>query len=159
MSGNLHGGAMKTWEELLAELAQKEEQANLGGGRNKQKEQREKGKMLCRERVEALLDPGSFWEINRLAETQTFEYDMQQKKILGDGVVTGWGTIQGRKVFVFSQDVTVFGGSAGRAHGEKINYLLRMARKVGAPVIGLYESAGGRLQDGMQNESGMKDVL
>jgi acetyl-CoA carboxylase carboxyltransferase component len=145
---------MKTWEELLAELAQKGEQANLGGGRAKQKEQREKGKMLCRERVEALLDPGSFWEINGLAETQTFEYDMQQKKILGDGVVTGWGTIQGRKVFVFSQDVTVFGGSAGRAHGEKINYLLRMARKVGAPVIGLYESAGGRLQDGMQNESG-----
>jgi len=89
-----------------------------------------------------------------LAETQTFEFDMQKKKILGDGVVTGFATIEGQRVFVFSQDVTVFGGSTGRAHGEKINYLLRMARKAGAPVIGLYESGGGRLQDGIQNESG-----
>jgi methylmalonyl-CoA decarboxylase subunit alpha len=144
----------KSWEELLTELDKKEEQAKLAGGREKQKEQREKGKMLCHERVRALVDPGSFVEINMLAETQTFEYDMQKKKILGDGVVTGWGAIEGRRVLVYSQDVTVFGGSAGRAHGEKINYLLRMARKVGVPIIGLYESAGGRLQDGMQNESG-----
>lgn len=154
MLRNPHGSGAKSWEELLTELNQKEEQAKLGGGREKQKEQKERGKMLCRERVEALVDPGSFVEINMLAETQTFEYDMQKKKILGDGVVTGWGTIQGRRVFIYSQDVTVFGGSAGRAHGEKINYLLRMARKAGAPVVGLYESAGGRLQDGMQNESG-----
>ena len=154
MLGNPHGSGTKTWEELLAELNEKEERAKLGGGPDKQKDQREKGKMLCHERVDSLVDPGSFVEINMLAETQTFEYDMQKKKILGDGVVTGFAAIEGRRVLVFSQDVTVFGGSAGRAHGEKINYLLRMARKVGAPVIGLYESAGGRLQDGMQNESG-----
>lgn len=144
----------KTWDELLAELKAYEDRAKLGGGRIKQDAQKAKGKMLCRERIETLVDAGSFREINALAETQTFEFDMQKKKVLGDGVVTGLATIDGRKVFVYSQDVTVFGGSAGRAHGEKINLMLRMARKVGAPVIGLYESAGGRLQDGMQNESG-----
>ncbi|MGD2126750.1 MAG: acyl-CoA carboxylase subunit beta [Desulfobacteraceae bacterium] len=144
----------KTWEELLAELQEKEGRAKLGGGHEKQQAQKAMGKLLCSERIDALVDPGSFVEVNKLAETQTFEFDMQKKKILGDGVMTGFATIEGRPVFVFAQDVTVFGGSAGRAHGEKINYLLRMARKVGAPVIGLYESAGGRIQDGMQNESG-----
>lgn len=145
---------MKAWKELLSELEEKEAKAKVAGGKQKQQEQKAKGKLLCRERVEALVDAGSFLEINMLAETQTFEFDMQNKKIPGDGVITGFGTIAGRRVLVFSQDVTVFGGSAGRAHGEKINYLLRTARKIGAPVIGLYESAGGRLQDGMQNESG-----
>jgi len=145
---------MKTWEELLAKLREKEEQAKLGRGREKQQAEKAKGKLLCRERIDALVDPGTFVEINMLAETQTFEFDMQKKKILGDGVVTGSATIEGRPVLVFSQDVTVFGGSAGRDHGEKINHLFRMARKIGVPVIGLYESGGGRIQDGVQNESG-----
>ncbi|MCF8024497.1 MAG: acyl-CoA carboxylase subunit beta [Desulfobacteraceae bacterium] len=144
----------KTWEELLAELSAKEAQAFLGGGEKKQEAQKQKGKMLCRERIEALVDSESFKEINMFAETQTFEFDMQKKKILGDGVVTGFAKIDGRCVLVYSQDVTVFGGSAGKAHGEKINLVLRTARRIGVPVIGLYESAGGRLQDGMQNESG-----
>jgi acetyl-CoA carboxylase carboxyltransferase component len=145
---------VKTWAELLEELKEKEKQVQLGGGLKRQQKQKQKGKLLHFERVEALVEPGSFVEINKLAETQTFEFDMQEKKILGDGVATGFASIEGRPVFVFAQDVTVFGGSAGRAHGEKINYLLRMARKAGAPIIGLYETAGGRLQDGMQNESG-----
>jgi len=144
----------KTWEELLVELEAKEAQAMLGGGRDKLEAQKDRGKLVCRERIEALVDLGSFMEINMLAETQVFEFDMQKKKILGDGVITGFAKIDGRRVLVYAQDVTVFGGSAGRAHGEKINLLLRTARKIGAPVIGLYESAGGRLQDGMQNESG-----
>jgi acetyl-CoA carboxylase carboxyltransferase component len=144
----------KTWEELLADLTAKESKATVAGGIDKQQAQKKRGKLLCRERVDGLVDPGSFVELNMLAETQVFEFDMQEKKILGDGVITGFGTVNGRKVFVYAQDVTVFGGSAGRAHGEKINYMLRTARKVGAPVVGLYESAGGRLQDGMQNESG-----
>ena len=144
----------KPWDQLLAELEAKEEQAKLGGGPDRLEAHKAKGKLPCRERIDALVDPGSFREINMLAETQTFEFDMQRKKILGDGVVTGFATIGGRKVLVYAQDVTVFGGSAGRAHGEKINLLLRTARKVGVPVIGLYESAGGRIQDGMQNESG-----
>jgi len=145
---------VETWEELLSKLQGKEAQVKLGGGLEKQQAQKAKGRLLCRERVNALVDPGSFVEINMLAETQTFEFDMQKKKILGDGVVTGFATIDGRRVFVFSQDVTVFFFFLGRAHGEKINYLLRLARKTGAPVIGLYESGGGRLQDGMQNEPG-----
>ena len=144
----------KTWDELLAELEEKEKLARSAGGSEKQKAQKEKGKLLCRERVETLADPGSFVEVNMLVETQTFEFDMQKKKIMGDGVITGFATVDGRKVFVYSQDVTVFGGSAGKAHGEQINYILKMARKAGVPVVGLYESAGGRLQDGMQNESG-----
>ena len=144
----------KTWDELLAELEEKEKRARLAGGKEKQQAQKEKGKLLCRERMEALVDTGSFVELNMLAETQVFEFEMQKKKIMGDGVITGFATLDGRRIFVFAQDVTVFGGSAGRAHGEQINTVLRMARKVGAPVIGLYESAGGRLQDGMQNESG-----
>jgi len=144
----------KTWDELLAELREKEELARIAGGADKQRAQKERGKLLCRERVEALVDPGSFVELNMLSETQTFEFDMQNKKIMGDGAVTGYATLAGRQVFVFSQDVTVFGGSTGKDQGEKINLLLRMARKVGAPVIGLYESGGGRLQDGMKNESG-----
>lgn len=144
----------KPWNELLAELEAKEKQAGIGGGLERLEAHKAKGKLTCRERIAALVDPGSFREINMLAETQTFEFDMQKKKILGDGVVTGFGTVGGRKVLVYSQDVTVFGGSAGRAHGEKINLLLRMSRKIGTPVVGLYESAGGRIQDGMQNESG-----
>lgn len=144
----------KPWDELLAELEDKEKRLRVGGGLDRLEAHKAKGKLTCRERIQALVDPFSFREINALAETQTFEFDVQEKKILGDGVVTGFARIHGRKVFVYSQDVTVFGGSAGRAHGEKINLLLRLARKVGAPVVGLYESAGGRIQDGMQNVSG-----
>lgn len=144
----------KPWNELLAELESKEKEAMLGGGLKRLEAHKAKGKLTCRDRIDLLVDPDSFQEINMLAETQTFEFDMQKKKILGDGVVTGFGTIHGRKVLVYSQDVTVFGGSTGKCQGEKINLMLRMSRKIGVPVIGLYESAGGRIQDGMQNESG-----
>jgi len=145
---------VKTWKELLAQLRETEARAMLGGGPERRQRQKQKGKLLHRERLQALVDPESFVELNMLAETQTFEFDMQKKKILGDGVATGFAAIDGRRVFIFAQDVTVFGGSAGRAHGEKINLLLRKGRQMGIPVIGLYESGGGRLQDGMQNESG-----
>ena len=97
----------KPWDELLAELEAKEEQAKLGGGPDRLEAHKAKGKLPCRERIDALVDPGSFREINMLAETQTFEFDMQRKKILGDGVATGFATIEGRKVLVYAQDVTV----------------------------------------------------
>jgi acetyl-CoA carboxylase carboxyltransferase component len=144
----------KTWDSLVKKLDEMEEKARISGGLDKQEKERQKGKMTARERVMAFMDPGSFVEMNRLAETQTFDFDMQNKKILGDGVITGYGRVSGRRVFLFSQDVTVFGGSCGRSHGEKINYLLRTARDTGAPVVGLYESGGGRLQDGIENEAG-----
>ena len=144
----------KTWDSLVKKLDEMEEKARVSGGLEKQEKERQKGKMTARERVMAFVDPGSFVEINMLAETQTFDFDMQNKKILGDGVITGYGQVGGRRVFLFSQDVTVFGGSCGRSHGEKINYILRTARNTGAPVVGLYESGGGRLQDGIENEAG-----
>lgn len=144
----------RDWGSLLKQLDEMEEKALISGGLDKQQKERQKGKMTARERVLALLDPGTFVEINMLAETQTFDFEMQKKKVVGDGVVTGYGSIDGRRVFVFSQDVTVFSGATGRAQGEQINYLLRLARKTKAPVIGLYESAGGRLQDGIENEAG-----
>ncbi len=144
----------RTWDSLLKKLDEMEQTARISGGLEKQEKESQKGKMTARERVMALVDPGSFVEINMLAETQTFDFEMQKKKILGDGVITGYGRIDGRRVCLFSQDVTVFGGSCGRAHGEKINYVLRMARNTGAPVVGLYESGGGRLQDGIENEAG-----
>lgn len=144
----------RTWDGLIKKLDEMEEKARIGGGLEKQQKEREKGKMTARERVLALLDPGTFVEINMLAETQTFDFDMQKRKIVGDGVITGYGRIDGRRVCVFSQDVTVFGGSTGRAQGEQINYLLRLARKTRVPIVGLYESAGGRLQDGIENEAG-----
>jgi acetyl-CoA carboxylase carboxyltransferase component len=144
----------RDWESLLAELDKMEEMARHSGGLEKQERERQKGKMTARERVLALLDPDSFVEINMLAETQTLDFDMQKKKIVGDGVITGYGRVDGKRVFIFSQDVTVFGGATGKSQGEQINYLLRLARKTKAPVVGLYESAGGRLQDGMENEAG-----
>lgn len=144
----------KNWETLISKLEEMEEKARISGGLAKQEKERQKGKMSARERVLTVLDSGSFVEINMLAETQTYDFRMQEKKIVGDGVVTGYGRIDGRRVFIFAQDVTVFGGSTGRAQGEQINYILRLARKIKAPVIGLYESAGGRLQDGIENEAG-----
>jgi methylmalonyl-CoA decarboxylase subunit alpha len=144
----------RDWGSLLKELDEREQKARISGGLDKQQKERQKGKMTARERVLALLDRGTFVEINMLAETQTFDFEMQKKKIVGDGVITGYGRIDGRRVFVFSQDVTVFGGSTGKAQGEQINYLLRLARKTKAPILGLYESAGGRLQDGIENEAG-----
>ncbi|MDP7417288.1 MAG: carboxyl transferase domain-containing protein [Desulfobacterales bacterium] len=105
---------MKTWAELLEELKEKEKQVRLGGGCERQQKQKQKGKLLHFERVETLVDPGFFVKINMLAETQVFEFDMRKKKIVGDGVATGFASIEGRPVFVFDQDVTVFDGSAGR---------------------------------------------
>ncbi len=144
----------RNWEAVLRKLDEMEEKARVGGGLEKQEKERQRGKMTARERVLAVLDTGTFVEINMLAETQTFDFEMQKKKIVGDGVVTGYGRIDGRRTFIFAQDVTVFGGSTGKAQGEQINYILRLARKMKAPVIGLYESAGGRLQDGIENEAG-----
>lgn len=144
----------KTWDSHLKTLDEMKKKAYVSGGLEKQEKERQKGKMTARERIEWLLDPDTFIELNMFVETQTFDFGMQEKKVLGDGVITGYGNIDERRVFIFSQDVTVFGGACGRAHGEKINYVLRKARGLGVPVIGLYESGGGRLQDGIENEAG-----
>ena len=146
-------------DERLKLLQEKRNQALAGGGLDKLEKHRQAGKLTARERIDYLLDPRTFREIHMFAETQCFEFDMQKKKILGDGVITGYGRISGRTVFVYSQDATVFGGSCGRAHGQKICNVIRLARKGGVPIIGLNDTGGGRLQEGMDNVAGYGEMF
>ncbi len=132
-----------------------------GGGARRIETQHKKGKLTARERLEILLDPSSFHEIDAfVVQRETnFGMDAPEKKFLGDSVVTGWGTIEGRLVYVFSQDFTVFGGSLSEVHAEKICKVMKMALKVGAPVIGLNDSGGARIQEGVVSLGGYADVF
>src|SRR5437867_3046695 len=146
-------------DERVEELRRRKALAKLGGGKERTDAQRAKGKRTARERVELLLDPGSFVEMDAFVEHRTTEFGMDQKRIAGDGVVTGHGTIDGRTVFVFSQDFTVFGGSLGEMHANKIVKIMDMAMKVGAPVIGLNDSGGARIQEGVISLGGYAEVF
>ena len=150
---------VRTWEKELAKLEAKEAKALQGGGDEALQKLREKGTLTSRERIGYILDPLSFVELNMLAEHQCRDFGMDKKKFPGDGVVTGYGTIKGRKVFIFSEDTTVLGGSTGRVHGAKIHYLLRLARENMVPVICLNASAGARIQEGMDNVYGITGVF
>ncbi len=149
----------KTWEKELEKLHAKESDALAGGGQARLKKLREGGNLTARERIDYLLDQGSFVELNMLAEHQCHDFGMDKKKFLGDGVVTGYGTIEGRKVFAYSEDATVLGGSTGKTHGAKIHYLLRLARENMLPVICLNASAGARIQEGMDNVYGITGMF
>ena len=149
----------KTWEKELARLQAKEAEALQGGGEDRLQKQRAMGKMTARERIAYLLDGGSFVELNMLAEHQCRDFGMDKKKFLGDGVVTGHGTINGRKVFIYSEDATVLGGSTGKTHGAKIHYVLRLAREYMVPVICLNDSAGARIHEGMDNVYGVTGMF
>ena len=127
-------------EEIIKLLKQKKEEAKLGGGPKRIEEQHQKGKLTARERLEILLDENSFEEFDLFVTHRSTEFGLDKLKYPGDGVVTGYGTIDDRLVFVFSQDFTVFGGSLSEAHAEKICKIMDMAMKVGAPVIGLNDS-------------------
>ncbi len=140
-------------------LEEKNRAALLGGGEKRIKAQHDKGKLTARERVDLLLDESSFNEIDRFAAHRTTDFGMGDKKIPGDGVVTGYGTIDGRRVYVFSQDFTVFGGSLGEAHARKICKIMDMAMKVGVPVIGLNDSGGARIQEGVISLGGYADIF
>ncbi len=131
----------------------------VGGGEDRVKKQHESGKLTARERIEKLLDEGSFVEIGGFVESRATEFGMSEKRFLGDGVVTGYGTIDGRLVFVYAQDFTVLGGSLGEMHAAKISYLLDLAMKVGAPVIGLNDSGGARIQEGVDSLKGYGDIF
>ena len=133
--------------DLVADLQERQAQALAPGSQRSIDRQHERGKMLARERLEYLLDDGSFHELDMLARHRAG--DSLPEHPYGDGVITGWGTIDGRKVFVFSQDVTVFGGALGEVFAEKIHKLMDLALKVGAPVIGLNDGAGARIQEGV----------
>ena len=134
-------------------------EARLGGGAKRIAAQHAKGKLSARERLDLLLDEGSFEEWDMFVEHRCTDFGMEGNKIPGDGVVTGYGMINGRLVFVFSQDFTVFGGALSEAHAEKICKVMDHAMKVGAPVIGLNDSGGARIQEGVASLRGYADVF
>ena len=143
----------------IAEMERRREAAKLGGGQKRIDAQHAKGKLTARERLDVLLDEGSFEELDTYVEHDSTDFGMENQKIPGDGVVTGSGTINGRLVFVFSQDFTVFGGSLSKRHAEKICKVMDMALKVGAPVIGLNDSGGARIQEGVASLGGYAEVF
>ncbi|MBI3830543.1 MAG: acyl-CoA carboxylase subunit beta [Planctomycetes bacterium] len=143
----------------MAELERRRAQALAGGGPERVKAQHDKGKLTARERIDVLLDPGSFQEVGMLVEHRARDFGLDKQVIPGDGVVTGYGSIAGRTVFVFSQDFTVLGGSLGEAHAAKICRLMDQALKVGAPVIGLNDSGGARIQEGVVSLGGYADIF
>jgi propionyl-CoA carboxylase beta chain len=145
--------------DIIRQLDEKRAAARLGGGPKRIEAQHAKGKLTARERLELLLDPGSFEEWDMFVEHRCTDFGMGEQKIPGDGVVTGYGTINGRLVFVFSQDFTVFGGALSEAHAEKICKIMDHALKVGAPVIGLNDSGGARIQEGVASLAGYADVF
>jgi len=140
-------------------LRQLQEKALLGGGRERIEDQHRKGKLTARERLTILLDEGSFEEMDMFAEHRTSDFGLDKQKYLGDGVVTGTGTIDGRLVCVFSQDFTVFGGSLSEVHAEKIAKVMDLAMKVGCPVIGLNDSGGARIQEGVVSLGGYAGIF
>src|SRR5690348_10042058 len=146
-------------QDILKQLEEKRAAARAGGGQRRVDAQHAKGRLTARERVELLLDPDSFEEWDMFVEHRTSDFGMQDQKVPGDGVVTGYGTVNGRLVFVFSQDFTVFGGALSEAHAEKICKVMDQAMKVGAPVIGLNDSGGARIQEGVASLGGYAEVF
>jgi len=145
--------------EIIRKLEEKRQLATLGGGKARIEAQHKKGKLTARERIELLLDPGSFEEWDMFVEHRCSDFGMEKQTPPGDGVVTGYGTVNGRLIFVFSQDFTVFGGSLSESHAEKICKIMDQAMKVGAPVIGLNDSGGARIQEGVSSLAGYAEVF
>ncbi len=152
-------------QERLAGLSPREKlaaldaQAELGGGQERIEKQHQEGKLSARERIELLLDPGSFIELDKFKTHRADDFGMSEKKILGDGVITGHGTVEGRQVFVFAQDFTVFGGSLSGAYAEKICKVMDLAVSTGCPVVGLNDSGGARIQEGVVSLAGYAEIF
>lgn len=149
----------QTREEKLAKLAKLNNEAELGGGEKRIESQHAKGKLTARERISLLLDEGSFEELGKFVRHRSTSFGLEKQKFLGDGVVTGYGKIDGRLVYVFSQDFTVFGGSLSEAYAEKIVRIMDLAMKNGAPIIGLNDSGGARIQEGVVSLAGYADIF
>ncbi|HTY10570.1 MAG TPA: acyl-CoA carboxylase subunit beta [Bacteroidota bacterium] len=145
--------------DRLKILRDKKNDALLGGGKQRIEDQHKKGKMTARERISMLVDEGTFEEIGMLVQHRSYDFGLENQKFLGDGVVTGHGRIDGREVFVYSQDFTVFGGSLSEAHAEKICKIMDLALKVGVPLIGLNDSGGARIQEGVVSLGGYADIF
>ncbi len=148
-----------TIEKKLKVLRHKNGLAEIGGGKDRIAAQHKSGKLTARERIALLLDEGSFQEMGKLVVHQCHDFKMDKKKFYGDGVVTGYGTIEGRTVFLFAQDFTVFGGSLSEAYGKKVCKIMDLAMKAGAPMIGLNDSGGARIQEGVASLAGYADIF
>src|SRR5712664_2881447 len=146
-------------EEKIAELKRRDQLAEEGGGAERRERQHKEGKMSARERIDFLLDEGTFEELDRFVTHRATDFGLADQKVLGDGVVTGWGRVEGRLVYVFSQDFTIFGGSLSGAYARKICKVMDLALKVGAPVIGLIDSGGARIQEGVVSLGGYADIF
>ncbi len=146
-------------EERLAELRRRYAEARLGGGAERIERQHAAGKLSARERVEILLDPGSFQELDALVVHRCHDFGMERQPVPGDGVITGHGRVDGRPIFVFAQDFTVFGGSLSETFAEKICKVMDLAMKVGAPIVGLNDSGGARIQEGVVSLAGYADIF
>src|SRR5213596_3020880 len=146
-------------DERLEELRRRNRAAELGGGEERIRRQHKAGKKTARERLELLLDPGSFLVVDRFVVHQSRDFGMDEQRIPGDGVVTGSGRIHGRPVFVFAQDFTVFGGSLSEAYARKICKIMDLAMKTGVPVVGLNDSGGARIQEGVVSLAGYADIF
>ncbi len=150
---------MSTLEEKFKELEERNREACLGGGKERIEKQHSYCRLTARERLELLLDRNSFVEIDKMVKHRCTDFGMEKNKISGDGVVSGYGKIDGRLVFVFAQDFTVFGGTLSRANADKVVKVMDMAMKMGAPVIGLNDSGGARIQEGVQSLAGYADIF
>ncbi|WP_159591813.1 acyl-CoA carboxylase subunit beta [Chelativorans xinjiangense] len=146
-------------KEVLKELERRREAARAGGGRKRVDHQHAKGKLTARERLEVFLDEGSFEEFDMFVEHRSTDFGMEKTKFYSDGVVTGWGTVNGRTVFVFAKDFTVFGGSLSEAHAEKVMKIQDMALKNRAPIIGFYDAGGARIQEGVAALGGYAEIF
>ncbi len=146
-------------KHILEELEKRRDQARAGGGEKRVASQHAKGKLTARERIDLLLDEDSFEEYDMFVEHRSHDFGMEEQRIPGDGVVTGWGTINGKVVYVFSKDFTVFGGSLSGAHAQKIVKVQRAAARVGAPIIGLFDAGGARIQEGVDSLAGYADIF
>jgi len=150
---------MSSNQQMFETLKKKNAEAELGGGQARIEAQHKAGKLTARERIDFLLDPGSFVELDKFVTHRCTDFGMGEKKILGDGVVTGYGHIEGRLVYVFAQDFTSFGGSLGEAFARQVCKIMDLAMKTGAPVIGLNDSGGARIQEGVQSLAGYGDIF
>jgi propionyl-CoA carboxylase beta chain len=146
-------------EKKLAELKKRDLQAEEGGGKDRRERQHKEGKLAARERIDLLLDEGTFEELDRLVTHRSTDFGMEAQRIAGDGFITGYGKIHGRLMFVFAQDFTVFGGSLSETNAAKIVKIMEMAMRVGAPVIGLNDSGGARIQEGVMSLAGYADIF
>ena len=146
-------------ERNLEELERRKQQSELGGGQARIDRQHNDGKLIARERIALLFDPGSFQELDQLVVHRSTDFGMEKQRIPGDGVVTGYGTVQGRLVYAFAQDFTVFGGSLSETHAAKIVKIMDLAMKNGAPVVGLNDSGGARIQEGVVSLGGYADIF